>query len=200
MIRKDHHYFNEFYHLEPYGENGVLFTAEYFQLLKMRGYDIKNHQGQAFVACKAAILETGDEPLSHDNMTGIVCLSKIMNLGLHKTYRHRDWKRRAHPRDIAFYLWAMGGIYRILSLPLMPILYISMLWACWHKKQSMNVLDTDGKLLAWLRFEAFDLKITRYLCTKIIKYRHNCNWADIFEIYFRNEENPNRRHSRRIYG
>lgn len=196
LMNDDKEWFNMRYHMLPYGENGVLFSAYYAKLIQLREGNICPLQAKTAIDC--AIKDTEGEPLSHDNMTGIVCLSEMAGLDYHKTYKHRDWKRRAHPRDVAFYLYAKSKLFA----PLLIITVISMLWACWHKKQSENVLDTDGKLLAWLRFETYNWRLTRWLCTYIIKKRHGLNWDGIFKIYFGRHGNnhPNIRHSGRIYG
>ena len=190
-------YFNSYWHMQPQGENGVLFSAEYAQLLKLRGRDNEITQFQAGLACFTAERKTQEHPLSHDNATAIVCLSKQFGLHYHKRLTMRDWKRRLHPRDICFYLYAK---YPILK-PLLIVTIISMIVAVYHKKQSNGVLDTDGKLLAWLRFTTFDWSLTNRLCSYILKKRHNLDWADIFYIYFQNysKDHPNIRHSKRIY-
>jgi len=185
----DQDYFDKNWHMEPHGENGVLFTAYYSHLATEELID----SDKAELAIEAAFAQT-EHPLSHDNMTGIVCLSKMYDLDYHKKFTHKDWKRRAHPRDVAFYLYAKCPILR----PLTVLTILSMFWACWHKQQSMGVLDTDGKLLSWLRCKSFGWTLTEKMCTAIIKYRHNLNWSDIFKIYFRNDAHPNVRISREI--
>ena len=194
-------WFDSNWHMQPQGENGVLFTAYYMAMVVKEHYfwywDI-NAVDRNTTAILAALKYTKGEPLSHDNMTGIVCISKSFKLNYHKRLCHRDWHRRLHPRDVAFYLYAK---HRWLK-PLTSITMISMVWACWHKQISNGVLDTDGKLLAWLRFETFDWKWTRRLCTYIIKKRHGKNWADLFQIYFGgySMDHPNIILSRKLYG
>lgn len=197
-IKNDIDYFDEFFMMQPQGENGILFSAEYARLQKIaNNIDIPKHKIR--VAIDRALFETKGHPLSHDNMTAIVCLSKQFSLEYHKSYAHRDFARRLHPRDISFYLICMGGIARFFGMLLSPILVISMVYACWHKKQSMGVLDSDGKILAWLRIETLNLSLLRYICKKVLKFRHGLDWSDIFDIYFRDEKHPNRRLAKRIY-
>lgn len=197
MLREDKDYFDKDYGMAPHGENFVLFTAEYCRLVQMRGYNITKEANvdKAHHVIETALADMNDY-LSHDNMTAIVCLSKQFGLHYHEKYRHRDWMRRLHPRDIIFYLYAKGSV---IGKILLPLSIISMLWAVFHKQITNGVLDTDGKLLTWLRIETFDLKKTRRMAEFILKWRHNKRWNDIFDIYFTDPNHPNRRHARRIY-
>ena len=164
--------------MSPYGENFVLFTCYFEHLtLNLPRELVKK-------AIETAIADMNDY-LSHDNWTAIVCLSKLYGFDYHEKLLTRDAWRRIHPRDIGFYLF-MKYEYRILLLPTV----LSMLYAVWHKQITNDTLDTDGKLLSWLRLHHMNMPWLNKLLAKILVKRHNATWADIFKIYFRKEEHP----------
>jgi hypothetical protein len=175
--------------MAPHGENGVLFTAEYARLRQMTGKPPLFPNGDVRLPIEVT-LSPGRDPLSHDNMTAIVCLSKQFNLGYEKNLFHREWWRRLHPRDIIFYLYMKGGILGALAKPFLFITILSGLYACYHKQETGKTLDTDGKLLHWLRVETCDWKLTRKISSFILEDRHNMTWDDIFKIYFKEWDNP----------
>jgi hypothetical protein len=199
MMLKDIDFFDDKWHMAPFGENGVLFTAYYACMMRLR---LRPDQWEAFKAANRikviqaiseTLLDTNDY-LSHDNMTGIVCLSELFNLAYHKKLFHKHWWRRLHPRDIGFYLFAKTKIKLFLA----PT-FLAMFYACWHKQESMGNLDTDGKLLSWLRINTYDMTLMDQTCREILYTRHNLDWDDIFDIYFLDETHPLRRHSKAVY-
>jgi hypothetical protein len=167
--------FDENGYIQPAGENGSLFTS---YLLHIVPYN-KIVRVNAEKAIEAALVDYNDY-LSHDNVTGIVCASKLLGLDYHKNLFLRDWWRRAHPRDIGFYLFMKFN----LKIFLVPTI-ISMLYACWHKQITMGNLDTDGKILSWLRLKHMNMPWVEELCLAILVERHNLtSWSEVFEIYF----------------
>lgn len=177
--------------MPPYGENGVLFTAEYIYLRQMAGLNTLGLQTMAVEAIDVTLDPQPDgEPLSHDNMTAIICLSKYYGLNYHKKYFHRDWWWRAHPKDIGFSLYNLNLFTRILSLPFMLILIGDMFLACASGKRVSNGdLDTDSILLAWLRCKYMKWQTIEKICLFLLKKRNKCGWKEIFMVYFRKDYN-----------
>lgn len=184
--------------MEPNGENGVLFTAEYC-VLQHTVNNFHLEPEDAITAIEEALRYTDGQRLSHDNMTGIVCLSTIQGLSYHRKYFHRDWWWRIHPRDIIFYLNAMGGVGWVLGFPFLPLLWLIQLITCASTAlASTGELDTDGKILVLIRNLAMGWTINHKLCTWILWYRNRKTWGDIFAIYFKDPKHPNTRLARRI--
>lgn len=172
-------WFDDKGYMSPYGENGVLFTSEYLHLNS--DFYVQMHMKNAI---EAALVDYNDF-LSHDNWTGIVCASKLLGLSYHKNLFARDFWRRLHPRDIGFYLYLKFD-FKVFLIPTI----LAMLWACYSKQQTNGTLDTDGKILAWLRLHHIKIPLLNKLLENILLSRHNATWYDIFLIYFKDTEHP----------
>ena len=120
--------------------------------------------------------------ISHDNATGICCMEKFLNLPSSIPIFSLS---RLHPRDIIFYGYAK---YPLVFWFFLWIPMIAMIVTCVQNTKVRNgkvILKTDGKILAWLRFTTFDLKITKYICTSIIKHNKNFkSFYNCFALYF----------------
>lgn len=191
-------FFNSDGDMYPYGENGVLFTTEYAFLRDL--YDGSGSESiPRLILSIEHILKPDREPLSHDNMTAIVCASHRYGFEYHKTYFHREWWWRAHPKDIFFYLYMKGGIAKCFGLLGLWFTILSGLGSCWSRAQSNGTLDTDGKLLHWLRIQACGWTFIGKISEIILNKRHGLGWDDIFSIYFHQKDHPNKELAREIY-
>ena len=196
--------FNKKAQMTPFGENGVLFTAQYCILKKLLGKSTVNETLLAHRAIEnskvddnlydASAPEKG-EGWSHDNHTAIVCLGEHFDLNVVKF--PKDWYyRRIHPRDIVFYLYFIlpPGVLRfIFKLLFFWVPSISMIVSCaqtYKYRNGKKIIKTDGKLLAWLRFNTVSMPITKWICTKIIEKKFTRGWTRVFEIYF-GKDHPN---------
>lgn len=208
QISQSSNWFDENGLMNPYGENGILFTTEYLALKSRTkidvGAEIKARDAINFILTKNRkdIRWTdGDGTWSHDNHTALVCASKILNMKLHKKFFYYQWWRRAHPRDFIFYMWASGGLLGLIGFSLLWIHTIIVVITCLSTKKAKNgALDTDGKLLAWLRTRSFNMPITKFLIDKAIqKNRAAGSWKKVFQIYFGDPNHPNRNFPDYIY-
>ena len=203
MIQHDSLFFNKVWGMDPYGENQILFTTTYCALLRVRLMPAewaafkRKHKMDA-VKLIMITLQDKNDYVSHDNMTAIVCLSKMFDLNYHEIYFHRHWWRRIHPRDVGFYIYAkLKESNPFRKLFLLPT-FLSELYATFHKQQTMGNLDTDGKLLALLRTLTFRRRTELHILTKLLEKRHNLKWSEVAKIYYRNEKHPNVRHLKAI--
>ena len=185
-------YANDSGFMPPYGENGVLFTTEYVFLRNLTKRSTNAFSSVGMEAIKTTLAPSDVDKLSHDNMTAIVCLSKHYGFEFHKHYFHREWWWRLHPRDIFFYLYMKGGVARLFSFFGIWITVISMVVSALSTQKVANGdLDTDSKILAWLRCEAAGWFKLGLLIKYIIKKRNNASLYDIFNVYFRKDKsNP----------
>lgn len=176
--------------MPPYGENGVLFTAEYIFLRRVLNVSTLELSSVVMESIDVTLAPSDRDKLSHDNMTAIICLSKFYGFDYHKHYFHREWWHRAHPKDIGFTLYNMNLFTRVLSIPFMVVLIADMLLECFKTTRVNNGdLDTDGKLLAWLRCQAMGWNTLQKVCEYLLRKRNNASWNDIFMIYFRKDTN-----------
>lgn len=191
--------------LGPHPENSILFTSEYWHLLalfrKNKQFSIKE-RSQIVKAINSQLLpdQSGfvsfdhNEPWSHDNHTGLICLSKLLDLPYHKKLTWKGWWRRCHPKDLIFYAYLRGGLPRLIVTPFLFILCFFMILTCHEKykvRNGVKILKTDGKLLTFLRLQALpDLHLTKKICDEIIIERFG-SWAGVFKTYFVEENHPN---------
>jgi len=164
-------------------------------------------------------LQGHDRYMSHDQLTAIFVLSTVNNTNVRfeiweeikrqwLRYNNVDntdtvaekWRnmRWVHPRDLIFYAYCVGSIWGKL---LLPFLIIGLMINMWNKKQ-VNAhggvfLDTDGKLLTFLRLKALNSTILNKMFDKIVKHRFG-SWGFIFKTYFRYNDHPNVLESRNI--
>lgn len=207
-VNDDCRYFDENGMMTPGGENGILFTAEYVTLAKEGEYNMSKLF--AYEAIKSQQIgphtfQSVDkkEPWSHDNHTGMVCMSKIMDLNFHKKFFWSGWWRRAHPRDVVFYLYMKGGIIGALAWFFLWIPMISMIVSCattYKVRGARRFVATDGKLLTWLRCKAGNLHLTYWICSEIISRKEKFgSWYKVFKIYFKHNDHPNVRLAKELY-
>jgi len=166
------------------GGNGILWQAEY-EIIDGRPSNNMYHRQLHFLSeyhrTKGDESKT-DQNFSLDNMTGVICwLKKFDNpnkdvplLGHHSL----------HPKDFFFFLYAK---YPIIGFWFLWIPMIAMIHSCWKTYKVRNgnkMIATDGKILAFTRIKAFDLKITGILCDYIIlKHSKFKNWKEVFDLY-----------------
>lgn len=194
--------------MEPYGENGILFTCEYAILSYLSGVNetLLLERAIKSVQIDENTFKVGTDRFSHDNQTGVVAASKILNLSYHKKYFYTDWWWRAHPRDIIFYLACLNPIMRILTLPLMPILSLILIIGCqpwfgrYKENNGVRFIKTDGLILTWLRLQALTMPITEFICTTLIRNDPVFGgWRGVFAYYFADKQHPNRNFPADIY-
>ena len=190
-------------HVEPNvpSENGILFLAEYVLLSSRLGKQIPLDKVQLAMSLsewkknhfQALIPEQG-EHYSHDNYSGLQCL-KFFFEGqgeFRAKWNDRWW---LHPRDLIFYgLLAKHRWAKALSPLLFLFAYISV-----RRERAI----TSGKCLWFLRFSTLESGngihnkngyLGMKMCEKVMSKLHGEKpWADVFQIYFRNPEHPNRR-------
>lgn len=208
-------------------ENGILFSLEYMLLLNepqdtylkfvtIRGSLYSGVPGlynQTPFHMGADHGDTGEEPISHDNLTAILGGSyyhgskDIIKLTWDYIKQHLftydsrtpnkiSFSRILHPRDIIYY-GALAG--NILCRTLLFLTCISNIVSCAKKPQ-----ETSGKLLAFVRCKCFHDSFLMKLCHKIntwqINKQYKNGWAGVFDIYHGVEGNPIRNKAREIYG
>lgn len=201
MNKNDLKYFNFKWHMQPYGENGVLFLA---QFLALQNYP-KEWRENVRVAIEDYVDEDrkwytkGEDALSHDNFTAIFCLSKAYGFKYHKSLFKKELLTHTmlHPRDFIFYIRFSEQWYSSLGFILYPISLLAQVHSCvtdYKKRGDQVFIKTDGKLLTWLRCKTFNIKVTSAVCSAIInmKKKYFGSWKKCFEIYFKDPSHPNR--------
>ena len=194
MEKRDEEYFDHMWLMQPWGENSILYTAEFAAL----GGDLKPYQ---------AILAIGahwepdldrfwfddDEGWSYDNMTAIYCLSFKFGLNVHRRLYWNNAHAMAHPRDFCFYLWLAQPV---LGLPFLWVTSLCMIWCAlfttYKDIDGEKVIATDGDLLSFLRLRSTHMPITQLICDFIMKKKWG-GWERFFRIYFKDPFHPNRR-------
>lgn len=204
------------------GENGILFTLEAYLLSKDE--DLRKSLIFAIYFCresKGIYKQTpmpmgGDERyMSHDQLTAFTVLSLLENLNVHSelweeikrqglrynnvdvTNNIKNWlqnNRFLHPRDILYYGYCNGSIICTLLLPLLFIILLENLRKKYKIINGEKVLETDGKLLNFIRVAPFknsrlSWKIYSKIQDFIIKKLYG-GWHNIFKIYFKEEDHP----------
>lgn len=198
--------------MEPTGENGSLYTVEY--LLLCRNYRKLVFRDKYFITktLESIVLdlfkyifrvennptsENPTEPFSHDNMTGILSLSYILDRKYHKKFFYKYWWRRIHPRDLGYYLY----LYNPLFKPLLLITSIAMIISCFPSYKIIDgaiVPRTDGKILSWIRLNTVRMPITAKICTWLIKKQFG-SWKNVFSTFFKDKEHPNNFFEKSVY-
>lgn len=131
---------------------------------------------------------------SHDNMTGLYCLVKnnewntmIKRLPIAKW--NGEWW--LHPRDLAFYFWCH---YPRLGLLTLWIASLAMIVSCiqeYKVRDGKKIIKTDGKLLAYMRCNSFNLNITFAICSFFIRrHKYFSSWNDVAKKYFQVKGHP----------
>ena len=200
---EDYNYAFKEHILQPGGENAVLFYSEYYLLrqllVKVSHNDIlRGRENILDNRVSPTFYEVNEqEGWSHDNHTGLVCLSKNTGKHIHRQLKWDNWVQRTHPRDLVFYRMIAGKKWANL-FAWIPM--VAMIVSCYqtHKvRNGMKIVKTDGKLLAWLRFNTIKMPTTKRICDYIINKKHG-GWAKQFEIYF-GSEHPNTVMARELY-
>jgi len=199
-------------------ENSILFTVEHYMLTGERKelvqdlIELCRTDKGLYSQHPSHALQGKDRYMSHDQLTAMIAFSKMNDLDIHKEFWEeikRQWyrynnidvpqtfmekllnKRFLHPRDIIFYSYCNKGLGGYLFF---PILIIIMIISLWQKKEVIAhgevCLDTDGKLLSYVRMKAIDNRVVTFLFNWIIKKRFG-SWHNIFKEYFRYEDHPN---------
>jgi len=198
VMSRDLKYFDSDWGMSPYGENKVLFLAEYLALQNFPSewrekarICIETHLNE-----KREWYTMGEENLSHDNFTAIVCLSSRYGFDYHKDLFRKDLiHSMLHPRDAVFYLSKCERWYSFIGKVMYPISLLAQMHSCYvvEKRRGDQVfLRTDGKLLTWLRCRTFNMRLTSLICTFIIKNNELFKtWKKCFGIYFKDSAHPN---------
>lgn len=173
-------------------ENGPMFTGllSCFRPSCARVYMIGDH-GNTFRANSNR--EWGSH-FSHDNMTGLYCLSKnTFNYFTSQRLPIAKWNGKwwLHPRDLAFYFWCH---HPILGFPFLWIASLAMIVSCiqeYKVRDGKKIIKTDGKLLAYMRCRSFNLGITFAICTFFIRrHKYFSSWNDVAKRYFQRPGHP----------
>lgn len=138
-----------------------------------------------------------DKYTSHDQLTALAVFSLAMKRDFHKhiwswlkshwfSYdnisKKTNFKRIMHPKDILFYGYCAGSIPCAIMLPLLSIM---LMVSCFGD-------DSNGPMKTWVRCKGAKMKITYWLCTKIIKHnKYFGSWKKVFNTYFPDENHPN---------
>jgi len=198
-------YFDNKGFMAPFGENGILFTSENYALRKKSGLNMDDIETQAHKSINHVMNKGGTDIIfgdekdtwSHDNHTGFVCLSRNRGDNKHRKFFYKQWWRRAHPRDWIFFWWIRGGLTGGIAELFLWIHTLIVLQTCYSSKLATNgKLDTDGKILAWLRVNSFDMPITKKIINWAID-RHG-GWKEVFIVYF-GLNHPNSQYSEEVY-
>ncbi len=174
-------FFDEDYRLFPQGPNGTLYTAEYMSIASPE--DQLDHYQVLRALVKGSYQSLGTD-YSHDNADGYICLNY---LGFKQRTPFRLGRFMLNPPNGIFYAWASGGLLGLLALPFLPISSIAMIISClftsYKEINGVQVLETDGILLARLRFNTFNLSITKRICDFIIKKKYG-GYQKIFDTFY----------------
>ena len=180
--------------------NTLVFTPLFLMLCKRLGISPPEHMSEKLFDLYKDDLQ--NIHVSHDNATGVMCLAKEENkkalipiIGLEKIKNPTGLRKlfpfilsRPHPRDIIMYGFAKGGVFKFIFLPFLWITSIAMIISCMQNykiRNNQKFLKTDGKLLAWMRCKAFNMRITWFICNLFIKYDDDFkNMGNVAEIYY----------------
>lgn len=186
--------------LQPWGENSILFTAEYLTLVRNSSGDLRREHASKSIAAvykgDERFEAVKDEKWSHDNHTAVVCLSKLMGFEWHKSMYWGHFTTMLHPRDFIFYAYATGRWYSYIAALFLWIPCLAMIVSCAQKykvRNNVRIVKSDGKLLAWLRCQTFNLTLTWKLCKLMLKLNKLFgSFKACFFMYFRDPDHPSR--------
>lgn len=210
----DERWFREDATMSPFGENGVLFTAEYVIMkvneMELAGLgkesltgNLLGHRVIKTSQVEPDYFSSGEKHFSHDNLTGVFCLSKTLGTDHHKKIWFKNYWAYLHPRDFIWYLWANQKWYSYLVLPFLWIATLAMMHSCWSDYKVRNgnkILKTDGKILTFLRLKTFRMPITARLCDWVLRNNNEFgSWKACFTMYFKDPEHPNRNFPDEVY-
>lgn len=212
---------------ETGAENGLLWTLQHILLEEKLGIDATKRKHDYYHALNYCRLDKGlflqnpyhkdrpivnekDKYMSRDQLIAIMLYShkyghrfheeiwrEILKQGL---FFYNNFKGDGKVRPI---LPAELCLYMALNWPLLApiVLWITAI-AMWISCRAEHG-KTSGKLLAWTRLEALGdkyaaIRWARKKCDEEIEKTHG-DWADVFEVYFKEEENINRLLSQTAY-
>ncbi len=171
------------YKIQPGGPNGGLYSAEYQSIA-----DPSDQLARLELECVAMVSSPFilGSTYSHDNADGYYCLMHM----LEHEIPFQFGRFMLNPPNAIFYAWASGGVLGLLATPLLFISSIAMILSCLIPgSKTINgaqVLGTDGILLARLKFNTFNLPITKLICDFIIKKKYG-GYQIIFDTFFGKE-------------
>lgn len=198
--------------MAPWGENACLFSWTYDILSWKAGRmpsTKRTKQVAKYITKSKYVLRdspTTKEPWSDDNHIALLCVNKIMKQYDPEFWKYDErffyqyWWRRWQPKHFIFFLYACKWT-RIFSYPLLWIMSLWFVGSVLSEKKNGGVLDTDGDILIFLILTAYpELKLTRRMCEWARKKNSLAdNWKKLFEIYYRDEDHPNRNMPRKSY-
>lgn len=135
-----------------------------------------------------------NEPWSHDNHTALVSLDLLYKRALKvKRFPLRDSWRRAHPRDISFYLISHSNpLLKSLGYLLSPLLIGAMFWACFfYNEGTSGDRNYSGIQLSWLRTEALGWQKIQNMLGWVLKHKWDLTWKAVFRNYYNDADHPN---------
>ncbi len=209
-------YFDRRGHMQPYGENGCLFSWSYSILTYNSGQMVqmslpkKVAESITFGKYTLKDSNTTKEPWSDDNHIGLMCINKLMKQKDHFLFQgfwnydtkffYDYWWRRWQPKHFIFFLYSCKWT-RILSLPWLWLMSLWFVGSCLNTKKTGGVLDTDGKILIFLILSTHpEFKLTRRMCNWAIKKNKLAgSWKKLFEVYYRDPKHPNRNMPKKAY-
>jgi hypothetical protein len=167
--------------------NGILWECQYEMIGLNCDYfmDVK-HRCENFLEkyeTHKGNEEAAGENFSLDNMTGILCFAKKFNLmGIIKRFPLFGY-HSLRPSNFFFYLYVK---YPWIGIFFLWIPSLAMIVSCARKYKYRNgqkMIATDGKILAWMRCKACNLKLTGKICTELIQLHEFESWKDVFDFY-----------------
>ena len=131
-----------------------------------------------------------DDYMTHDNLSGMMVISKKYNLGMHDAIwaeiRQQNWKYNniepgkgliLHPRDIIYFGILAGTKLWYL---LWPLWFLMIVWAQFGT-------STSGKCLNWLYCHGMGWNWTLKILGWLMPYK---SWALVFGTYFPDPNHP----------
>lgn len=183
-------YFDQLMRLDPQGDNGILYTAEYSTLAKADD-QITQRQVRALLQ---AVNPTDSKTIwSRDNHFGYIALSKRFGFNFHEKLYLSNIKYLIQPNDVIFWLWASEGLIGLLATPFLFISSLAMIFTVlitsYKTIDGVKVLATDGQKLTRLTINSFNLPITKNICNYIVNKKYG-GWQIFYSTYFKNPEHP----------
>lgn len=160
-------------------ENELLFTAEY-AILQGKAWNPRRYIANQMLRFYKEEVAKGHK-ISHDNKTGMVALYPNLKESIFRV-GGRVW---LHPRDIIYYGYMKYGA---VFYPLLPIVSMANIISCYRTYKTTGTnkhITTSGKLLAMVRNLSAGLRLTQWICTKLIHRNENFkSWENVARIYF----------------
>jgi hypothetical protein len=178
--------------LGPHGMNDIIYTAQYFLLsedepLLWAWTVIDSHIGLAN--------SDGSRPISHDNLTALVCLISRYDHPAHRL-PFRPEHAYKHPRDFFFYAAnSASPFWRVIGGSFLWVTSLAMIWGLLFRRykniDGARVETSDGELLTWLRLNCTKMPLTKRVCDAIVRWRYG-GWRYFFNLYYKDNGHPNR--------